>query len=328
MIMVVGGAGYIGSHMCKLLRQASEPYFVFDNLEQGHISALQGAPFVQGDLRNPGDIRKAIAAHRPDVVMHFAAYISVGESVREPGKYWLNNTEGVRLLLEEMRAADITKFVFSSTAAIFGEPHYVPIDEAHPKNPTSPYGDTKLAVERMLASYDRAHGMKSVVLRYFNAAGADPEGVLGEDHHPEEHLIPVALLAALGQRPALKIFGTDYDTPDGTCVRDYIHILDLADAHLLAVRHLRDGGESRQYNLGNGQGFSVRQVIDTVEQVIGKPVPKEEAERRPGDPATLVASSEKIRTDWGWQPKYPDLKTIVKHAWDWKQGHPDGYGDK
>jgi UDP-glucose 4-epimerase len=328
MIMVVGGAGYIGSHMCKLLREAGESYFVFDNLEQGHGKALQGADLVQGDLRNASDVRQAIASKNPDVVMHFAAYISVGESVREPGKYWHNNTEGVRLLLEEMRQANVSKFVFSSTAAIFGEPQYVPIDEEHPKNPTSPYGDSKLAVERMLPAYDRAFGIKSVALRYFNAAGADPDGVLGEDHHPEEHLIPVALDAALGKRVALKIFGTDYDTPDGTCVRDYIHILDLAQAHLLAVNHLRSGGESRQYNLGNGQGFSVRQVIDTVEQTIGRQVPKEEADRRPGDPATLVASSEKIRRDWGWTPKYPDLGTIAQHAWQWRQANPNGYGDK
>jgi UDP-glucose 4-epimerase len=325
MIMVVGGAGYIGSHMCKLLREAGEQYFVFDNLEQGHEEALQDAPFFRGDLRNPADVARALEYHRPDVVMHFAAYISVGESVREPGKYWHNNTEGVRLLLEAMRQVAITKFVFSSTAAIFGEPQYVPIDESHPKNPTSPYGDSKLAVERMLPAYDGAYSIKSVALRYFNAAGADPDGVLGEDHHPEEHLIPVAILAALGKRAGLKIFGTDYDTPDGTCVRDYIHILDLAEAHLLAVRHLRSGGESRQYNLGNGKGFSVRQVIDTVEKVIGREIPKEEAPRRPGDPGTLVASSEAIRRDWGWNPRYPDLETIVEHAWAWRQSHPNGY---
>ncbi|HVL38433.1 MAG TPA: UDP-glucose 4-epimerase GalE [Fimbriimonadaceae bacterium] len=327
MILVVGGAGYIGSHMCKLLREVGEPHLIFDNFEQGHRGALQGSPHVQGDLRNPEDLRGVFANHEIDVVMHFAAYISVGESVREPGKYWTNNTAGVLNLLEAMREANVGKFVFSSTAAIFGEPQYVPIDEEHPKNPTSPYGDSKLAVERMLPAYDRAHQIKSVSLRYFNAAGADPDGLLGEDHDPEEHLIPVAILAALGKRPGMKIFGTDYDTPDGTCVRDYIHILDLAQAHLLAVRHLRNGGESLQYNLGNGQGFSVREVLDMVERVIGREVPKEEGPRRPGDPAKLVASSEKIRRELGWQPRHPSLEEMVRHAWNWRLKHPDGYRD-
>jgi UDP-glucose 4-epimerase len=328
MILVLGGAGYIGSHMVKFLKEGGEEHLVFDNLEQGHRAAVGDAPFVQGDLRDAEALRRVFSEHPVDVVMHFAAYISVGESVREPGKYWDNNTAGVLTLLEEMRRAGIGKFVFSSTAAIFGEPHYVPIDEDHPKNPTSPYGDSKLAVERMLKAYDVAHGLKSVALRYFNAAGADPEGELGEDHHPEEHLIPVAIEAALGKRPQLKIFGSDYDTPDGTCVRDYIHILDLAQAHLLAVRHLRSGGDSRQYNLGNGSGFSVRQVIETVERVVGSEIPKEEAPRRPGDPGTLIASSERIRRDWAWEPKYPDLQTMVQHAWDWRRAHPDGYGDR
>jgi UDP-glucose 4-epimerase len=325
MILVVGGAGYIGSHMCKLLREAGEPHLVFDNFEQGHREALQGSPAFEGDLRKPEDLRRVFSEHDIDLVMHFAAYISVGESVREPAKYWENNTAGVQRLLDTMRERGIDKFVFSSTAAIFGEPEYTPIDENHPKNPTSPYGDTKLAVERMLSAYDRAYRFRSVSLRYFNAAGADPSGNLGEDHHPEEHLIPLAIQAAMGQRGMLKIFGNDYNTHDGTCVRDYVHILDLAEAHLLAVRHLRDGGDSRQYNLGNGQGFSVREVIETVSRVSGREVPHEDAERRPGDPGTLIASSEKIRTDWGWQPKYPNLETIVEHAWAWHEGHPQGY---
>ena len=328
MILVVGGAGYIGSHMLKLLRDQGEAHLVFDNFENGHRDALQGSDAVEGDLRNPNDLLEAFARHRDiDVVMHFAAYISVGESVREPSKYWHNNTAGVLNLLDAMRKAGINKFVFSSTAAIFGEPQYVPIDEEHPKNPTSPYGQTKLAVERMLQDFDPGHGLKSVCLRYFNAAGADPEGKIGEDHDPEEHLIPVAMQAALGNRPAMKVFGTDYDTPDGTCVRDYIHVLDLAQAHLAAVKHLRAGGESRQYNLGNGKGFTVRQVLDTTEKVIGKPVPREDGPRRPGDPATLIASSEKITKDWNWKPKYPDLETIIRHAWEWHRTHPAGYGD-
>ncbi|AIE87407.1 UDP-glucose 4-epimerase GalE [Fimbriimonas ginsengisoli] len=326
MILVLGGAGYIGSHMLKLLRETGESHLVFDNFEEGHREALLGSPYVQGDLRNRDDLRKLFADHPDiDVVMHFAAYIAVGESVEQPGKYFTNNTTAVIGLLEEMRAAGIGKFVFSSTAAIFGEPHYVPIDEAHPKDPTSPYGDSKLMVERILKAFDVAHGFKSVCLRYFNAAGADPENRIGEDHHPETHLIPVAILAAMGKKPSLKVFGTDYDTPDGTCVRDYIHVLDLAQAHLLAVKHLRAGGDSRQYNLGNGQGFTVRQVIDAVEHATGLKVPNEEAPRRAGDPAKLIASSDRIRADWGWNPQYGDLKVIVEHAWNWHKTHPEGY---
>lgn len=328
MILVVGGAGYIGSHMLKLLRDSGEPHVVFDNLEAGHRSALQGSPFVQGDLRNPEDLGRAFEQYPDiDVVMHVAAYISVGESVREPGKYYRNNTAGVLNLLEVMRERGISKFVFSSTAAVFGNPQYVPLDEKHPKGPLNPYGWSKWMVEQMLDDYDVAHGFKSVCLRYFNACGADPAGVLGEDHDPEEHLIPVAILAALGKRPTMKVFGTDYDTPDGTCVRDYVHVMDLAQAHLLAVRHLRDGGDSRQYNLGNGEGFSVLEVLETTEEVIGRPVPKELGERRPGDSPRLVANSEKIRQDWGWQPQYRDLAEIIRHAWNWRLGHPDGFGD-
>lgn len=329
MILVVGGAGYIGSHMLKLLREQNEPHIVFDSFENGHRGALQGSDAIQGDLRNSKDLADAFAKHPDiDVVMHFAAYISVGESVREPSKYWHNNTAGVLNLLDAMKQAKVNKFVFSSTAAIFGEPHYVPIDEKHPKAPTSPYGQTKLAVENMLSDFDRGNNLRGVCLRYFNASGADPSGDIGEDHDPEEHLIPVAILSALGRRPAMKVFGTDYPTTDGTCVRDYVHVLDLAQAHLAAVRHLRENGDSRQYNLGNGKGFSVRQVLDTTEKVIGIPVPREDGPRRPGDPATLIASSDLISKDWGWKPKYPELETIVQHAWEWHKNHPNGYGDR
>lgn len=329
MILVLGGAGYIGSHMLKRLREAGEPHLAFDNFEQGHRAALDGSPAFEGDLRDPASLARVFAEHPEiDVVMHFAAYISVGASVREPERYYRNNTAGVLNLLDAMRTAGVNKLVFSSTAAIFGEPEYVPIDEDHPKRPTSPYGRSKLHVEQMLDDLDVAHGFRSVCLRYFNAAGADPDGRLGEDHEPEEHLIPVAMQAALGRRPMLKVFGTDYPTPDGTCVRDYIHILDLAEAHLLAVRHLRDGGDSRRYNLGNGKGFSVREVLETVERVIGRPVPREDAPRRPGDPGTLIASSERIRADWGWTPGRPDLEEIVASAWRWFEAHPDGYGDR
>lgn len=328
MILVMGGAGYIGSHMLMRLREAGVDHLVFDNFEQGHRGALGGSPFVEGDLRNADDLERVFAAHEIDLVMHFAAYISVGESVREPSKYWRNNTAGVLTLLDAMRAHGVEKFVFSSTAAIFGEPHYVPIDEAHPKNPTNPYGQTKLAVERMLDEFDAAYGLKSVCLRYFNAAGADPEGRIGEDHDPEEHLIPVAMLAALGKRPPMKIFGDDYDTPDGTCVRDYIHILDLAQAHLRAVEHLRAGGDSRRYNLGNGQGFSVKEILETTSRVIGIPVPHEMGPRRPGDPAKLVASSAKVRTEWGWAPRYTSIEEIIETAWNWHRHHPQGYADR
>jgi len=329
MILVIGGAGYIGSHMLQLLREAGEPHLVFDNLEQGHVAAIRESCLFTGDVRKPEDLARCFAENPGiDVVMHFAAYISVGESVREPGKYYENNLAGALNVLQAMKSAGVSKFVFSSTAAIFGDPQYTPIDEKHPTGPLNPYGHSKLMVEKVLEGFDTAHGLTSVCLRYFNAAGADPSGLLGEDHEPEEHLIPVAILSALGKRPPMKIFGSDYDTPDGTCVRDYVHILDLAAAHLLAVKHLRSGGESRRYNLGNGKGFSVKEVLDTVEKVIGREVPKEAGPRRPGDSPTLVASSEKIRGDWGWSPQYRDLETIIGHAWAWHQAHPEGYGDR
>lgn len=328
MILVVGGAGYIGSHMLSLLRDQEYPHLVFDNLEKGHRGALQGSKLITGDLRSAKDLEQVFRDHPEiDAVMHFAAYTYVGESVTEPAKYWENNTTGVLTILDTMRKFGIKNFVFSSTCATFGNPQYLPLDENHPQNPINPYGQTKLAVERILADYDVAYGMKSVILRYFNAAGADPEGRIGEDHRPEAHLIPLAIYAAQGKTPPLKVFGNDYDTPDGTCVRDYIHVLDLASAHLLAIDHLRAGGDSRAYNLGNGQGFSVKEVIDVVSEVTGQPVPFMLADRRPGDPPRLVGTSEKIRNDWGWSPAYADLRTIVGHAWNWHRTHPDGYMD-
>jgi UDP-glucose 4-epimerase len=325
MILVIGGAGYIGSHMCHLLRASGEPFVVMDNLSSGHEAAIQGAALIKGDLRSREDLDSVFRGHEIELVMHFAAHISVGESVREPAKYFDNNLAGVLTLLDVMRDHQVNRFVFSSTAAIFGEPHYVPIDEDHPKAPTSPYGLSKLMVEQVLADYDRAYGLKSVCLRYFNAAGADPESRIGEDHTPEEHLIPVAIQAALGVRPPLKIFGTDYETPDGTCMRDYVHVLDLASAHQLAVLHLRSGKDSRAYNLGNGHGFSVLEVIETVERVTGHSVPREDAARRPGDPARLVASSERIRHELGWHPEYSSLEAIIQTAWDWHRQNPEGF---
>lgn len=328
MILVVGGAGYIGSHMLQLLRDAGEPHLCFDNCERGHAAAVRESKLVQGDLRDPAAIRRVFEENpQIDAVMHFAAYAYVGESVHQPGMYWTNNVSAVVNLLEAMKDAGVKNIVFSSTCATFGEPEYVPLDEKHPQRPVNPYGETKLAVERLLDEYDVAHGMKSVCLRYFNAAGADPQGRIGEDHRPEAHIIPNAIFAAVGKGGALKIFGNDYPTPDGTCVRDYIHVNDLGQAHLLAVRHLRDGGDSRKYNLGNGKGFSVSEVVKVVGDVVGKPVPFEWAPRRAGDPAKLIGTSAKIEADWGWKPSYPDLETIVKHAWAWHESHPDGYGD-
>ncbi len=328
MILVVGGAGYIGSHMVRLLRERGMPHLVFDDFSSGHREAIADSPYVKGDLRSARDLNNVLKDHPIDVVMHFAAYISVGESVREPAKYFDNNTTGVVTLLNTMRDHGVDKFVFSSTAAVFGEPNYVPIDEDHPKLPTSPYGESKLMVERILAAYETAYGFRSVCLRYFNAAGADPSAEIGEDHTPEEHLIPLAIQAATGKRPSLKIFGTDYDTPDGTCIRDYVHVCDLAGAHLEAVNHLRLGGVSRQFNLGNGHGFSVREVLDTVSRVTGLEVPAEAADRRPGDPARLIAASDRAREELGWTPEYSSLETIIAHAWAWHHRHPDGFASK
>ena len=328
MVLVVGGAGYIGSHICKLLRELGEPHIVFDNLEKGHLASIPGSKLFRGDLRNQSDIERVFAENQDiETVMHFAAYIEVGESVAKPSEFYENNVIGVKRLIDCMVDRQVKQFIFSSTAALFGEPKYSPIDEAHPVGPTNPYGETKLAVERMLAAYDQAYGLKSVCLRYFNASGADPEGQLGEDHHPESHLIPLILFAALGKRDSIKVFGVDYPTPDGTCVRDYIHVSDLAKAHVLALKHLRQAGESKRFNLGNGIGFSVQEVIKAAKSVTGLPINVVVADRRPGDSPILVGSSEAIRREWGWVPEYPDLTTIIEHAYRWFVSHPDGYGD-
>ncbi len=326
MILVIGGAGYIGSHLLLRLRQANIPHIAFDNFERGHRGAVKDSKAFEGDLRKPEDLARVFAQNPEiDLVMHFAAYAYVGESVTQPEKYYTNNVTGVINLLEAMKTAGVSKLIFSSTCATFGEPEYLPLDEKHPQHPINPYGETKLVVEHLLDSCDRAYGLKSVCLRYFNAAGADPEGTIGEDHRPEAHLIPNAIFAAMGTGPALKLFGTDYPTPDGTNVRDYIHVLDLADAHLMGATHLRASGDSRKYNLANGDGFSNRQVLDVVSKVVGNPVPYEETPRRPGDPASLVGTSAAIRDAWGWEPRYPDLETIVRHAYAWHRGHLNGY---
>jgi UDP-glucose 4-epimerase len=325
MILVVGGAGYIGSHMVRCLLQHREDVLVLDNLEKGHRDALLGANLVEADLRRREQLDRVFHDHAVECVMHFAAYASVGESVQNPSKYYENNVVGCYNLLEAMRAHKIDMLIFSSSAAVYGEPATVPIPEDHPKNPTNPYGETKWVMEKMLQWYGHAYGIRSISLRYFNAAGADPEGVLGEDHDPEEHLIPVALLAALGKRDKLKIFGTDWDTPDGTCVRDFVHVSDLAEAHFLALQSLRNGSPTNAFNLGNGQGFSVKEVIGAVQKVIGRTVPAEAAPRRPGDPARLIASSHRAKAELKWNPQHPQIDVIIQHAWAWRKSMPDGY---
>ncbi len=328
MILVVGGAGFIGSHMCLRLRAEGVEHLVLDNLEKGHRAAIAGSPLVQADLREPASLQRVFQENRIDAVINFAAYIEVGESAREPGRYWANNVGGVLNLLEAMRQADCRKIIFSSTAAVYGEPETPLLSESHPKRPASPYGATKLAAEMLIDSYDFAHDFRSVCLRYFNAAGADPDGRIGEDHEPETHLIPRILLAAAGRTDGISIFGRDYDTPDGTCIRDYVHVMDLVEAHWLALHHLLEGGESRRYNLGYGRGSSVQEVVDACRKVTGNDFEIREADRRPGDPARLVADSSAIQNEWGWSPQFDDLETIIGHAWQWMQANPMGYNDR
>jgi UDP-glucose 4-epimerase len=317
-VLVVGGAGYIGSHMVKRLGQLGCEVVTLDNLSAGHRDAVLAGEFVHGDIADRTLLDQLFASRRFDAVMHFASFIQVGESMREPVKYYQNNVTNTLNLLNTMQTFGVGRFIFSSTAAIFGEPRYVPIDEAHPKEPINPYGRTKLMVEQALADYDRAYGLKSVCLRYFNAAGADPDGQLGERHDPETHLIPLVLQAASGRRPHISVFGRDYDTPDGTCIRDYIHITDLCEAHWLAVQSLMDGAGSQAYNLGNGNGFSVQEVIAAAGRVTGRDIPVVDAPRREGDPARLVADSRQARKALGWSPAYADLDLIIRHAWGWE----------
>lgn len=326
MILVIGGAGYIGSHMVKYLLQQGEQVLVLDNLIKGHMQAVpKGALFVQGDLRSQEAVASIFRHYPIECVMHFAAFASVGESMRAPHLYYENNVIGCSVLLEAMRQHQVPRLIFSSSAAVYGEPECVPIPETHPQRPTNPYGETKRVMEQMLHWYDCAYGLRSISLRYFNAAGADPEGELGEDHEPEEHLIPLTLQTALGRRERLFVFGTDWNTPDGTCIRDYIHVWDLCSAHYLALQRLRTSATTTAYNLGNGKGYSVLQVIQVAEQVVGKSIPWSPAPRRPGDPAVLVASSQKAEQELGWKPQYPDLYSIIAHAWEWHQRHPEGY---
>lgn len=317
-VLVTGGAGYIGSHMVQMLDLLGHAVVTFDDLSAGFADAVLGGEFVQGSLHDKAALKSLFDSRQFDAVVHFAGSIAVGESVRDPAKYYQNNLTGTLNLLDAMREHGVDKIVFSSTAAIFGVPQYVPIDEDHPQMPINPYGMTKWVTERILRDYDIAYGLRSVALRYFNAAGAAPDAALGERHDPETHLIPLALRAASGKLPILTVFGTDYDTPDGTCIRDYIHIVDLCEAHVLALRHLMADGESRAYNLGNGQGYSVREVIEVAQKVTGIPVPLKYGSRRAGDPPRLVADASQIRKDWGWSPKFSSLDQIVEHAWQWE----------
>ncbi|PZD94671.1 UDP-glucose 4-epimerase GalE [Paenibacillus sambharensis] len=327
-VLVTGGAGYIGSHAVAALLERGEEIVVVDNLQQGHKAAVLGGKLYEGDLRDAAFLDTVFKENEIDAVIHFAANSLVGESMKDPGKYYHNNVYGTLCLLEKMNEYGVKRIVFSSTAATYGEPENVPISEQDRTVPTNTYGETKLAMEKMIRWFDSAHGIKYVSLRYFNAAGAHASGKIGEDHHPETHLIPLVLQTALGQRAHISIFGDDYPTQDGTCIRDYIHVSDLADAHILAVLKLRSGGESAVYNLGNGQGFSVKEVIDIARQVTGKDIPAVMEPRRAGDPAVLVASSQRARQELGWKPSRDKLEDIIRSAWEWHSNHPQGYNDK
>ncbi len=316
-VLVVGGAGYIGSHMVKALLDNDHDVIILDDLSRGHRDLVIGGTFIHGSLHDADLLDRVFADHRIDAVMHFAAHSQVGESVTAPLIYYRNNVAATVELIDAMVRHDVRRFIFSSTAAVYGEPETTPITEDHPMRPTNPYGVTKMTVERMLDDCDTAHGIKSIRLRYFNAAGADESGCIGERHDPETHLIPLVLKVATGERSNIRIFGTDYPTPDGTCLRDYVHVSDLAQAHLLALEVLLNNGDSTAYNLGNSRGYSVRDVITLARNITGHSIPAEETDRRAGDPAVLVAGSEKIRKELGWRPRYENLETIIETAWQW-----------
>ena len=317
-ILVTGGAGYVGSHACKALAATGHEPIVYDNLVNGHRRFVRWGPFEEGDILDAQRLDAVMATHKPDAVMHFAAHAYVGESVTDPGKYYRNNVAGTLTVLEAMRDHNIKKMVFSSTCATFGIPEQSPIDEDAPQRPINPYGASKLMIERMLADFHAAHGLGFASLRYFNAAGADPDGEIGENHDPETHLIPLVLQTASEKQPYITIFGDDYPTLDGTCIRDYIHVTDLADAHVLALAYLADGGPSLAFNLGTGQGHSVRQVIDAAKAVTGRAIPEVIAPRRSGDPPELVASPGRVRRILGWKPQYSALEGMISTAWNWQ----------
>ncbi|OED30503.1 UDP-glucose 4-epimerase GalE [Methanosphaera sp. WGK6] len=317
MILIVGGAGYIGSHVNKSLNEAGYETIVLDNLSYGHEESVKWGRLCNCDLSNIDDVDEVFNKYDISAVMHFSSFIDVGESVTNPEKYYNNNVVNTMNLLHVMLKHNVKKFIFSSTCATYGIPQKIPLVEDHPQNPINPYGWTKLMVERILKDYDTAYGLKSVILRYFNASGADASGIIGEWHNPETHLIPLILDAAIGKRENIKIFGTDYDTPDGTCIRDYIHVTDLADAHIKSLQYLEKNNESNQFNLGNGQGFSVKEVIESVKEVTNKEFQVIETERREGDPAILIGSSKKAKETLGWNPQYTDIKQIIETAWNW-----------
>lgn len=325
-ILVLGGAGYIGSHTVYELIDDGAEVVIADNLETGHIEAVHPeAAFYQGDIRDRAFVDSVFDQEKVDGVIHFAANSLVGESMTNPLKYYDNNLYGTKVLLESMVAHNVNKIVFSSTAATYGEPESIPILETDRTEPTNPYGETKLSMEKMMKWTDVAHGLRYVALRYFNACGAHKDGHIGEAHSPESHLIPLILQVPNGQREAISIFGDDYDTKDGTCVRDYIHVTDLAQAHILAMKYLLEGKESNVFNLGNGVGFTVKEVIDTARKVTGHPIPAVVAPRRGGDPAQLIASSEKAKKVLGWNPEHADLEEIIQTAWNWHKQHPNGF---
>ena len=327
-ILVCGGAGYIGSHTVHQLVEKGEDVVIVDNLQTGHMGAVNPkAKLYKGDIREAEVLDRIFTENKIDAVVHFAANSLVGESMTNPLKYFNNNVYGMQVLLEAMVRHGIDKIVFSSTAATYGEPERIPIMEDDRTEPTNPYGQSKLIMEKMMKWVSLANGIRYVSLRYFNAAGAIEDGSIGEDHSPETHLIPLILQVPLGKRDHITVFGEDYPTPDGTCLRDYIHVLDLADAHVLAIDYLRRGGESNIFNLGNGQGFSVKEMIEAAKEATGLDIKVEIGERRAGDPAQLIASSEKARKVLGWQPKFTDVKAVIGTAWKWHQQHPEGYQD-
>ncbi|OPZ11375.1 MAG: UDP-glucose 4-epimerase [candidate division BRC1 bacterium ADurb.BinA364] len=315
--LVVGGAGYIGSNCCKLLAQKGFLPVTYDNMVYGHPEVVKWGPLEIGDIADGARLDEVMKRYRPEAVLHFAAFINVGESVGKPGKYYRNNVCGTISLLDAMVRNGIGRIVFSSTCATYGDPQWIPLTEDHPQAPLNPYGWSKFMVETILDDYETAHGIRSAALRYFNAAGADPEAETGEDHSPETHLIPIVLDAAMGRREEVAVFGDDYDTKDGTCVRDYIHVVDLGDAHLRALDHLAAGKESLRLNLGNGAGYTVMETIELAEQVVGKPIRRRMAERRPGDAPKLIGDASRARRILGWNPRYGDLATIIEHAWRW-----------
>ncbi len=325
-ILVTGGAGYVGSHAARLLAEAGHDVWIYDNLSRGHRAAALAGRLIEGELADRARLEAALKEQQVEAVMHFAAFALVGESVADPAMYYQNNVVCSLALLEAMRAAGVKRIVFSSTTATYGAPDRVPISEDEPQAPINPYGFSKLVVERALADYAEAYGFAYAALRYFNAAGASPAGDLGEDHDPESHLIPIVLQVALGQRDKITIFGDDYATPDGTCIRDYIHVHDLGSAHVKALERLTPG-EGLKLNLGTGRGFSVREVIETCRRVTGRPIPEVIGQRRPGDPPELVADSRRAQERLDWKPEYPELEAIVETAWRWHSAHPHGYGD-